>query len=717
MDEKNPLPVEETKETVSVEETSVESVEPQVEPAPEEPAAAAEEEAPVAAEAETPAVVDEPVAAEDEPATTEEEAPAAAEEEATAETPTLSTKAEVIARLNEIADKGELVERAVVDGLKQAFYRIHNAEVAEARAAFVAAGGAEADFVPEADTEEEAFKTAMNRVKELRAKAAEEQGETQKKNLEEKESIIARIKEMNVSADVADKSYKEFKELQARWKEIGEVPAERANDVWKAYQQQVETFYDLLRLNYEFRNYDFKKNLEIKTALCEAAERLADVEDPVSAFHSLQQLHRQYREAGPVAKELREEVWARFKAASTVVNKRHQAHFEQLKAQEEENLAKKTALCERAEALDFSNLKSAAAWDKATKEVIALQTEWKTIGFTPRKVNAKIFDRFRTACDAFFKAKSEFFKTQRTEWADNLAKKTALCEEAEALKDSTDWSKTTNKLIDLQRQWKEIGPVARRVSEQIWKRFNGACNAFFEKKNEATGSQRKEEQANLEKKNDIIARLEKLLADGAEDARERVQELTAEWNATGHVPFRKKEGIYKRYHDALDRLRTEFHISAGRRSVDNFRARIAEAVGTPLERELARLKQQLETKREEIKNYETNLGFFTSKSKSGNALVEGLQKNINRLKADLTVVEEKIKAVKEQILSGGETAPTETTAPAEAEETPATVAATSAEEVAAPAEETKLADNAAEAPKEAPAAPAEAEAEAEGKAE
>lgn len=703
MDEKNSLPVEETKETVSVEETSVESVEPQVEPAPEEPAAVAEEEAPAVAEEESPAVVDEPAAA-------EEEAPAVVEEEASAETPTLSTKAEVIARLNEIADKAELVERAVVDGLKQAFYRIHNAEVAEARAAFVAAGGAEADFVPEADTEEEAFKTAMNRVKELRAKAAEEQGETQKKNLEEKESIIARIKEMNVSADVADKSYKEFKELQARWKEIGEVPAERANDVWKAYQQQVETFYDLLRLNYEFRNYDFKKNLEIKTALCEAAERLADVEDPVSAFHSLQQLHRQYREAGPVAKELREEVWARFKAASTVVNKRHQAHFEQLKAQEEENLAKKTALCERAEALDFSNLKSAVAWDKATKEVIALQTEWKTIGFTPRKVNAKIFDRFRTACDAFFKAKSEFFKTQRTEWADNLAKKTALCEEAEALKDSTDWSKTTNKLIDLQRQWKEIGPVARRVSEQIWKRFNGACNAFFEKKNEATGSQRQEEQANLEKKNDIIARLEKLLADGAEDARERVQELTAEWNATGHVPFRKKEGIYKRYHDALDRLRTEFHISAGRRSVDNFRARIAETVGTPLERELARLKQQLETKRGEIKNYETNLGFFTSKSKSGNALVEGLQKNINRLKADLTVVEEKIKAVKEQILNGGETAPTEAATPADAEETPVTA-------TTAPAEETKVADNAAEATEEAPTAPAETEAEAESKVE
>ena len=701
MNENTPLPVEEQNETVSQNETS-EATSPTVEqPVAEsvEPAAAEP-----ASEQEEPAATAEPETA---PTTPEQEAEPAAEEEAAevaeveAAAPAVKapqTKAEVIARLQEIADNQEQVDRAAIDQLKQTFYRLHNAEATAAREAFVEAGGAAEDFVPQPDADEEAFKEAFNRVKELRAKEAEKQQEELQKHLEEKETIIARVKEMNVSADVADKSYKEFKDLQARWKELGEVPAERQAEVWKAYQLQVETYYDLLRLNKEFRNYDFKKNLEIKTALCEAAERLAEVEDPISAFHSLQQLHRQYREAGPVAKELREEVWQRFKAASTVVNKRHQAHFEQLKEQEEANLASKTALCEQVEAIDTTTIKSAAAWEKTTQQVTELQTQWKTIGFTPRKVNAKIFERFRTACDAFFKAKSEFFKAQRTEWSENLAKKTALCEEAEALKESTDWNKTTNKLIELQRQWKEIGPVSRRVSEQIWKRFNGACNAFFEKKNEATGSQRKEEQTNLETKNNLIAQLEQLLTEGAEDAREQVQQLIAQWNATGHVPFRKKEAIYKRYHDALDRLRTEFHISAGRRNVENFRNRIAEKVGTPLERELARLKQQLETKTAEIKNYETNLSFFTSKSKSGNALVDGIQKNIERLKADLVVVEEKIKAVKEQILKPADSEQAEATAPAvqETEIAPA-ASADAAEEkapeaAAAPAEETPAAE-------------------------
>lgn len=655
MDENKDLQIEETKETVSPQETSEAKIEPQ------EPVAEPEVEAPVEAEPEAaPAEVTEPEQEPEAPVVEEpeaapaEEAPVVEEPEAApaeeAEPVALpSTKAEVVARLQEIADAQEQVERAQLERLKQEFYRLHNAEVAAARADFVAAGGSEEDFKPAEDADEEAFKEQMNRVKEFRARAAEEQGETLRKNLEEKESIIARIKEMNVSADVADKSYKEFKELQARWKEIGDVPADRTADVWKAYQQQVETFYDLLRLNYEFRNYDFKKNLEIKTALCEAAERLADVEDPVSAFHSLQQLHRQYREAGPVAKDLRESVWARFKAASTVVNKRHQAHFEQLKAQEEENLARKTALCEKVEAIDTTAYTTAAAWDKATKEVTDMQAEWKTIGFTPRKVNAKIFERFRKACDVFFTAKSTFFKEQRAKWAENMEQKNALIEQAEALKDSTDWNATTNKFVELQRKWKETGPVSRRHSQALWEKFNTACNAFFEKKNEATAGQRKEEQENLETKNGIIASLEQLLTDGAEDAREKVQELTAQWNATGHVPYRKKEAMYKRYHDVMQRLRTEFHLSANRRSVDQFRQRIAQQAGTPLQRELARLKQQLETGRDEIRNYENNLSFFTSKSKSGNALVESLQQKIDKLKADLGTVEEKIKAVKAQI--------------------------------------------------------------------
>lgn len=578
-----------------------------------------------------------------------EETPA---EELPAE-PEYTTKEEVIARLKAIADNEEQIDRQHLEVLKQVYYRIHNAEVLAAREAFVEAGGVAEEFTPTVDPTEEEFKAEMNRVKEMRAKAAEQVGQEKEANLKRKLEIIDRVKEMTVDADVADKSYKEFKELQAEWKTIGEVPEGKATEIWKSYQMEVEKFYDLLRLNYEFRNYDFKKNLEIKTAICEAAERLADVEDPVSAFHQLQQLHQQFRETGPVAKDLREEVWTRFKAASTVVNKRHQEHFETLKAQEEENLAKKTALCEKMEALELEKLKTFGDWDKKTKEVLDLQAEWKTIGFTPRKVNAKIFERFRTACDNFFQKKSEYFKQLRETWAANLAEKTKLCEEAEALKDSTDWTATTNKMIELQKQWKTIGPTAHKVSEAVWKRFNDACNAFFNAKNAVLGNQREEENANLEKKNAIIAELEKILAEGAENAQEKVHELTAQWGEIGHVPFRKKDAIYKKYREALDRLRTEFHINAGRRNVENFRNRMAEKGGSQLERELSRLKATLESKEDEIKNYETNLSFFSSKSKTGNALVDDIQRKIGRLKEDLKIIQEKIAAVKEQIKNGG----------------------------------------------------------------
>ena len=617
-----------------------------------------------------------------------EETPA---EELPAE-PEYTTKEEVIARLKAIADNEEQIDRQHLEVLKQVYYRIHNAEVLAAREAFVEAGGVAEEFTPTVDPTEEEFKAEMNRVKEMRAKAAEQVGQEKEANLKRKLEIIDRVKEMTVDADVADKSYKEFKELQAEWKTIGEVPEGKATEIWKSYQMEVEKFYDLLRLNYEFRNYDFKKNLEIKTAICEAAERLADVEDPVSAFHQLQQLHQQFRETGPVAKDLREEVWTRFKAASTVVNKRHQEHFETLKAQEEENLAKKTALCEKMETLDLEKLKTFGDWDKKTKEVLDLQAEWKTIGFTPRKVNAKIFERFRTACDNFFQKKSEYFKQLRETWAANLAEKTKLCEEAEALKDSTDWTATTNKMIELQKQWKTIGPTAHKVSEAVWKRFNDACNAFFNAKNAVLGNQREEENANLEKKNAIIAELEKILAEGAENAQEKVHELTAQWGEIGHVPFRKKDAIYKKYREALDRLRTEFHINAGRRNVENFRNRMAEKGGNQLERELSRLKTTYENKVDEIKNYETNLSFFSSKSKTGNALVDDIQRKIGRLKEDLKIIQEKIAAVKEQIKNGGKPKEEPATA-AEAPEEPEAPTAEAAEEatveVAAEPEVTK----------------------------
>lgn len=559
------------------------------------------------------------------------------------------TKEEVISRLKELVQEADKAERAELEQLKQTYYRLHHAEVVAARDAFIAAGGAAEEFQPEADVLEEEFKAQLGLVKEMRAKLAEEQEQLKQENLRKKQEIIERIKALGADPETADKGYEEVKTLQAAWKEIKLVPAESATELWKTYHLHVEQFYDQLRLNHEFRAYDFKKNLEAKTRLCEAAEKLAEVEDPVSAFHQLQNLHQEFREIGPVSKELRDEVWNRFKEASTVVNKRHQAHFEALKAREEENLVLKTALCERVEAIDLAALSNNAAWEEATKTILETQTEWKGIGFTPKKMNAKIFERFRTACDTFFKAKTEFYKSLRDSLSENLAAKTALCEKAEALKDSTEWSATTAKLVALQKEWKAIGPVAHKVSESIWKRFNEACNYFFEQKNAATQGQRKEEEANLEQKQGVIAKLQALLENPGDNVQQMVRELQAEWNGIGHVPFRKKDKIYKQYREVVDRIYNELHLSAGRRHLENFKKNVADKGGNELVRERTRLMTAYEAKKTEINNYETNLTFFSSKSKTGNSLVEELAKKVERLKEDLGMLAEKINTVNEQI--------------------------------------------------------------------
>lgn len=576
--------------------------------------------------------------------------PETAEEEKEKPQPVPDTKEGIIARLKEIVANGESISRTEVEQLKQAYYKLHNAAVNAAHEAFIQAGGSAEDFTPPADPSEEIFKAEMSRIRELRTQAAQELEEQKQANLERKLAIIEQIKQMSATPDEADKNYDAVKQLQNEWKEIKLVPAERATELWKNYQHYVDQFYDQLHLNHEFRDYDFKKNLEIKTRLCEAAERLVDVPDPVSAFHQLQKLHQEFRETGPVAKELREALWNRFKEASTAVNKRHQAHFEALKARENENLQQKTALCEQAEAVDTEALKTFADWDKATRHMLELQAQWKAIGFTPKKDNTRIFERFRAACDKFFTQKTAHFKAQRETFQANQQLKNKLCEQAEALSESTDWASTTNKLIALQKEWKTIGPVAHKASEALWKRFNTACNRFFDRKNEATAAQRQEEEANLLQKQDIIARLEKL-ADGPEvdDARATLQSLQEEWNATGHVPFRKKEKMYKRYREVCDRLYEQLHVSARRRSVDNFRRNAAAKGGNDLSRELLRLRSAYDAKRQEIQNYETNLTFLNSKSKAGNTIVEEITRKVNSLKADLAALDEKIKAATEQL--------------------------------------------------------------------
>lgn len=571
------------------------------------------------------------------------------ESNATEKRPEPTSKCEVVERLKEIVYNGGNVERTELEHLKMLYYRFHNAEVTAARDLFISEGGKAEDFRPAPDMEEENFKAQFSLIRELRNKAAQAVEAEKQANLKRKQEIIERIKELATTPEAADKGYNEVKDLQAEWKEIKQVPAENATELWKNYQLYTEQFYDQLRLNHEMRAYDFKKNLEIKTHLCEAAEKLAEVEDPISAFHQLQKLHQEYREAGPVAKEMREQIWKRFKDASTIINKRHQDHFEQIKAQEEQNLEKKTELCQKVENIDLEPLKTYAQWEEITKQILAYQAEWKTIGFTPRKVNNEIFERFRTACDRFFQAKTTYFKANREKLNANFAAKNALVEKAEALKDSTDWGTTTNKFIELQKQWKTIGAVPHKVSDAIWKRFNDACNYFFDKKTEANAGQRKEEEANLEIKRGIIADLEKLASETTDNMLQTVRDLQTRWNETGHVPYSKKEKIYRRYRELCDKIYDTLHESAGRRRMDNFRKNVADKGGSELTRERSRLQSIFDAKKQEIQTYETNLTFFRSSSKKGNSLVADIEKKVSRLKSDLEEISQKIKAVADQI--------------------------------------------------------------------
>lgn len=562
------------------------------------------------------------------------------------------TKAAVIERLDRIiADEGN-VERSELDYLKMVYYRIHNAEVVAARESFIEQGGNAEEFIPAPDTEEEGFKTRLAQIKEIRLKAAEALEKTLNENLRRKQEIIESIKQYGATAEDADKGYDEVKKLQAEWKEIGAVPATESTDLWKNYQLYTEQFYDQLRLNHELRAYDFKKNLELKTALCEQAEKLAEIDDPVASFRKLQTLHIEYREIGPVAKEQREEIWRRFKDASTVINKRHQDHFEQIKAREAENLEKKNALCERVEKLEYEGLTTYSQWDEMTKQVLALQAEWKVIGFATRKGGTEAYERFRTACDRFFRTKSAALKANRERQNANLALKQALVEKAEALKDSKDWGATTKQLVELQNEWKKIGSVPQKVSDSIWKQFNTACNYFFKQKNEANATQHKEEEANLALKLSLLEELQKVVEEGADDALQAVRDLQARWNEIGHVPFHKKEKLFRRYRELCDKFYNARHEQAGRRRMENFRkgvANLAGKGGSELSREKARLQNILETKRQEISTYEMNLSFFRAGSKSGNSLIADVEKKIARLKEDLIEIKDKIKTVNEQI--------------------------------------------------------------------
>ncbi|MGM9711793.1 MAG: DUF349 domain-containing protein [Prevotella sp.] len=561
---------------------------------------------------------------------------------------TFKSKEEVLARLKELASSEETPDKEEVDHLKTVFYKMHVAERDEKQRQYLEAGGDPEKYQVLPDDDEKEFKVAMGVIREKRAALFMQQEAEKQENLKRKQEIIEKIKAMATSPDEANKSFQEFKALQQEWKEIKAVPAEKANELWRNYQLYVEQFYDLLNLNREAREYDFKKNLEIKTKLCEAAEKLADESDVISAFHQLQELHQQYREAGPVAKELREEIWTRFKAASTVINKKHQQHFEGLREKEEENLRRKTELCEKVETIAKEENKSASDWEKRTKEIIEIQTEWKTIGFAPQKMNVKIFERFRAACDDFFSRKAEFFKQMKERMAENAKKKKALVEKAQALADSTEWKSTSDKLIALQKEWKTIGTAPKKVGDQLWNDFLSACNRFFEARNAANAGVRNEEHANLSKKREIIEKLKAVAEEKAEDLQEKVQQLVEEYSTIGHVPFKDKDKLYKEYHEIVDKLFSDLHISNAKRRLDNFKSNlknVAKRGEEALDNERARLMRRYEQLKQEVQTYENNLGFLNASSKKGNSLIDEMNRKVQKLKDEAKLVREKIKAI------------------------------------------------------------------------
>lgn len=560
------------------------------------------------------------------------------------------TKEEIIERLTEISNQEDSIDKSELDSLKQTFYRLHNAEIEVARKTFEENGGNPEEFIPQKDEAEVQFKDIMSTIKEKRNALKAEEEQEKLENLEKKQAIIERMKELTESSEDANKSYTEFKKLQTEWNEIKNIPATKVNEIWKSYQLYTEKFYDLLKLNNEFREYDFKKNLEIKIHLCETVEKLAGEEDVISAFHQLQKLHQEFRETGPVAKEQRDEIWTRFKTASTIVNRRHQQHFEEIKEREQRNLDEKTVICEIVEAMEYDKMQTFQDWHNKTEEVLALQAKWKTIGFAPQKMNTKIFERFRAACDDFFRRKTEHFKSLKGSMNENLERKKQMCEKAEALKNSTDWKTTAETLAKLQKEWKEVGPVAKKYSESIWKRFVTACDYFYEQKNKAESSHKVTELENLNKKKAIIEKLTEINNAESETNADAVRALVKEWNAIGHVPYKDKDRIYKQYRTLVDALFNKLNLSASQKKLKNFKSSISSKENN-IYREREKLVRAYENMKNEIQTYENNLGFLNSASKKGNSLVQEMNRKVEKLKADLELIQQKIAVIDESINS------------------------------------------------------------------
>ena len=565
-----------------------------------------------------------------------------------------TTKEGIIEALKNLANNEETPQRSHVEAIKQAFYKLRSAEVTAQKEKFVSDGGNAEEFVAEQDSLEDTLKELLTQIKEKRAKLIEEEEKIKNENLEKKLKIIDSIKALTESSDDFGKLYKEFKDLQQQWNDIKLVPAGEVNNLWKSYQIYTEKFYDLIKINNEFRDYDFRKNLELKTQICESVEKLVDEPDVVSAFYQLQNFHQQWREIGPVAREHRETIWERFKEASTQINKNYQSHFEELKKQEEENLVKKNEICEVLKNIDYSTLNTFKDWDDKSKEVIDLQAKWKTIGFVPRKINTQIFEEFRALCDLFFEKKAQFFKVLKDGLEANMEKKKALLEKAKALKDSTDWAKTTDELIAVQKEWKTIGAVPRKYSDAIWKEFVAACDYFFDQKKKANSSQREEEQENLNKKKELIEKIKAIdLSSDQKNASEELYACIDEWKQIGFVPFKEKDKIYKEYQAALDEKFEKLKIDRSERRMQNFRSNLdnlshSDKPQNRLYRERDKLLQQYNKIKSDLQTYENNMGFLTI-SKGGGGLLKDMNSKISSLKEEMELLAKKIEEVEQSI--------------------------------------------------------------------
>jgi len=602
--------------------------------------------------------VEEPVAAEEPKSEEPAEEEPKAEEPVTEEAPELEkvdyaalNKEQLVAELEKLLTMPVESVKDRVAQIKAAFFALRKEEIAAEKAEFLAKGNEESAFAVTEDEVEQKIKELLGEFKEKRAEFNAEQDAVKHENLEKKLKIIEEIKTISQDTDNINRQFSHVQQLQQEFKAIGEVPSTSTTEIWKSYQQTIENFYDLLKINKELRDYDFKKNLEIKQQLCEEAEALDEDNDVIAAFKKLQALHDKWRETGPVAKDIREQLWARFKAASSVINKKHQAFFEERKASEKENADAKTALCEAIEKIETEGLKTYAAWDEVTKQIIGLQEEWRKLGFASRKVNTALFTRFRKSCDEFFAAKAAFFKQMKEELSENLAKKNELCEKAEALKDSTDWKATTDALIALQKEWRTIGPVVKKHSDAVWKRFIGACDYFFEQKKKQTSSQRSIEHDNLKAKKEVIAQINAILnaEEEAEDAPQQIRDLMSKWQSIGHVPYKEKDKIYAQYKEAIDKAFEKFDMKAVRARLSNFENSISQSGSDKVYHERERLVRAYEQKCNELKTYENNMGFFTASSKNGNTIVKELEKKISNLKDEIALLEQKIKIIDEKI--------------------------------------------------------------------